>query len=118
MIAATQKSPPRKSPQHVTPTTTTTSTQIQVRPNESYQGNQLALTAQAVESWGNKRVSWGRTHNGKRFAEVYEDYQSYVEWISARARNATPAMQDFITYCQARSDMEKQALRKMGIESR
>ena len=79
----------------------------QVETNSS----QLALTAQALESWGNKRVSWGRTHTGKRFAEIYEEQASYVDWITARARTATPAMQDFITYCQARQDMESQAVR-------
>ena len=78
---------------------------------ENNREGQLALTAQALESWGNKRVSWGKTHNGRRFTEVYEEHQSYVDWVSARAKNATPAMQDFIAYCQARSDMEKQALR-------
>eukprot|EP00435_Cladocopium_sp_Y103_P043012 s379_g12.t1 len=44
--------------------------------------NQLALTAQALESWGNKRASWGKTHNGRRFTEIYEEHASYVDWIS------------------------------------
>ena len=48
-------------------------------------------------------MSWGRAHSGKRFTEVYEEHQSYVEWIRARAKNTTPAMQVFITYCQART---------------
>ena len=60
---------------------------------------------------GQQESIMGETHNGRRFTEVYEEHQSYVDWVSARAKNATPAMQDFITYCQARSDMEKQALR-------
>eukprot|EP00435_Cladocopium_sp_Y103_P018863 s1565_g4.t1 len=75
------------------------------------QESTIALTAQALEGWGNKRVSWGKTHNGSRFAEVYEGFPSYVSWISARANSANAAMQDFIMYAQAREALERQALR-------
>ena len=77
----------------------------------STQENQIALTAQALESWGNKRASWGKTHNGTRYAEIYEQYPSYVTWIRARAGTANAAMQDFIMYIQARESLERQALR-------
>jgi hypothetical protein len=73
--------------------------------------SQIALTAQALESWGNKRVSWGKTHNGSRFSEVYEQHANYVAWISARSATANVAMQDFIMYAQAREALEHRALR-------
>jgi hypothetical protein len=112
-LMASMTIPSKRTAPRMTPTNVTLRNQVpqpvQVQTNE----NQLALTAQAVESWGNKRVSWGKTHNGKRFAEVYEESNSYVDWITARAKNATPAMQDFITYCRAREDMENQAVRNL-----
>ena len=82
---------------------------IEIMP--SPQENQIALTAQALESWGKKRASWGKTHNGTRYAEIYEQYPSYVTWIRARAGTANAAMQDFIMYIQARESLEHQALR-------
>ena len=74
------------------------------------QNDQVAITAQALESWGNKRVSWGKTHNGSRYAEVYEQFPDYLTWITARANSANAAMQDFIMYIQARESLEHQAL--------
>ena len=103
MLAAMQPSPPRT-------TKTRAGTSTATVPPANSNENQLALTAQAIESWGNKRVSWGKTHNGKRFMAVYEEYPQYVEWIKARANTATAAMQDFITYARAREDMEHRAL--------
>ena len=73
--------------------------------------SQIALTAQALESWGSKRVSWGKTHNGSRFSEVYEQHPNYVAWISARSATANVAMQDFIMYAQAREALEHRVLR-------
>jgi hypothetical protein len=109
-IRAATRTPPKKSQPRSQGASTMSHLNHNLIPENNREG-QLALTAQALESWGNKRVSWGKTHNGRRFTEVYEEHQSYVDWVRARAKNATPAMQDFITYCQARSDMEKQALR-------
>lgn len=109
-IKAATRTPPKKSQPRAQGAATMSNLNHNLIPENNREG-QLALTAQALESWGNKRVSWGKTHNGRRFTEVYEEHQSYVDWISARAKNATPAMQDFITYSQARSDMEKQAMR-------
>eukprot|EP00435_Cladocopium_sp_Y103_P026438 s424_g6.t1 len=109
--AAAPKSPPKRSQPRSSAAPATYPNNASRPTTESVSGTQLALTAQALESWGNKRVSWGRTHNGKRYTEVYEEHGSYVDWIKARAKNATPAMQDFITYAQAREDMEHQAVR-------
>lgn len=71
---------------------------------------QLALTAQALELWGNKRVSWGKKHPGSRFAEVYESDPDYLPWVTARAKTANAAMLDFIGYIQARQSLEAQAI--------
>ena len=111
MIAAGIASPPRVNLPRSTPAAAAKSGQRNANEQSHSQENQLALTAQAIESWGNKRVSWGKTHSGKRFATVYEEFPPYVEWIKARAATANPAMQDFITYAQAREDMEHQALK-------
>ena len=73
--------------------------------------NQIALTAQALESWGNKRVSCAKTQNGSWFSQVYEQHPNYVVWISARAATASVAMQDFIMYAQGREALERRALR-------
>ena len=102
-------SPPTRTSTRIPVTATATTKPIRLTP-ENQQENQLALTAQAIESWGSKRVSWGKTHNGKRFMTVYEEFPQYVDWITARASTANAAMQDFITYSQARNDMEHQAL--------
>lgn len=73
------------------------------------QNSQIAMTSQALELWGNKRVSWGKKHPGARFAQVYEEDGDYLTWIMARSRNATPQMQDFIMYINARRALEQQA---------
>eukprot|EP00434_Breviolum_minutum_P001860 symbB.v1.2.001649.t1/scaffold86.1/size363240/8 len=70
-------------------------------------GTQLVHTAQALESWGCKRISWGKKHVSKQYREVYEIDPGYVEWIRARASTLTPAMSDFLTYCQAREGVEQ-----------
>lgn len=70
-------------------------------------GTQLVHTAQALESWGCKRISWGKKHSSKQYREVYEIDPGYVEWIRARASTLTPAMADFLTYCQAREGVEQ-----------
>eukprot|EP00435_Cladocopium_sp_Y103_P045782 s902_g13.t1 len=107
MIRANTRSPPtrttRSYPAAAPATTGTTTSQPERTPNE------LALTSQALEMWGSKRVSWGKTHNGKRFNETYENHASHVDWIIARVNTATPAMQDFITYAKARQEMERPA---------
>eukprot|EP00434_Breviolum_minutum_P028835 symbB.v1.2.025504.t1/scaffold2452.1/size150514/5 len=70
-------------------------------------GTQLVHTAQALESWGCKRISWGKKHISKQYREVYEIDPGYVEWIRARASTLTPAMSDFLMYCQAREGVEQ-----------
>ena len=112
-LMASMTIPSKRTAPRVMPTNVTHRNQVPLPVPVQTNENQLALTAQAVESWGNKRISWGKTRNGKRFAEVYEENNSYVDWITARAKNATPAMQDFITYCRAREDMESQAVRNL-----
>ena len=39
--------------------------------------------------------------------EVYESDPGYIDWIRARASSLTPAMSDFLMYCQAREGMER-----------
>lgn len=71
---------------------------------------QIVLANTSLESWGNKRVSWGKKHLQAKYSDVYEEDYQYLHWLQARARTHTPAMTDFIAYCQTRENMERRAL--------
>lgn len=71
---------------------------------------QLVLANTSLESWGNKRVSWGKKHLQAKYSDVYEEDYQYLHWLQARAPTHTPAMTDFIAYCQTRENMERRAL--------
>ena len=69
---------------------------------------QLALTHMTMESWGNKRISWGKKHHQTRYCQVYEEDPGYSTWLRPR-QNLNPAMSDFLAYCSARENLEAQA---------
>jgi len=71
---------------------------------------QIVLANTSLEGWGNKRVSWGKKHLQAKYSDVYEGDYQYLQWLEARARTHTPAMTDFIAYCQTRENMERRAL--------
>lgn len=46
---------------------------------------QIVLANTSLESWGNKRVSWGRKHLQHKYSDVYEEDYQYLHWLQARA---------------------------------
>ena len=73
-------------------------------------GNQIALTQQALHSWGQKVINWGKKHPGKTFQTVYETDNSYVRWVLARMGNMNEEMEDFGNYALTRQRLEAAAL--------
>lgn len=69
---------------------------------------QLALTHMTMESWRNKRISWGKKHIQHRYSQVYEEDPQYITWLRPR-QNLNPAMSDFLAYSLARENLEAQA---------
>eukprot|EP00435_Cladocopium_sp_Y103_P059980 s1270_g21.t1 len=71
---------------------------------------QIALTHQALESWGRKQVSWGRKHQGKNYEWVYNNDQGYIKWMLARMGNLGDDAEDFCNYSITRQRLESAAM--------
>ena len=78
--------------------------------NNSEIGNQLMVTQATLESWGAKIVDWGKKHQGKSYCAVFDQDQSYVRWVLARAHNMGEDMLDFARYAIARQQLEQLAM--------
>ena len=55
---------------------------------------QIVLANTSLESWGNKRVSWGKKHLQAKYSDVYEGDYQYLQWLEARARTHTHTCND------------------------
>jgi len=77
----------------------------QIPPN-----HQVALTQQALTSWGQKKVTWGKKHPGKTYQVVYDGDQGYVKWVMARLGNLSEDVEDFANYAVTRQRLEMAAM--------
>ena len=61
-------------------------------------GIELPLGVSSVEEWGMTVVAFGKTHNGKSYAEVVNDVanRSYLNWVRSHAKSG--ALLDFLNY--------------------
>ena len=77
------------------------------------EANQVALTQTALETWGQKMVTWGRKHKGETYVRVYETDAGYVKWVMDREGNLHEEMEDFCNYITTRRRLEVMALQNV-----
>ena len=56
----------------------------------------------ALESWGQKVVTWGKKNKGQVYVNVYEKDVGYVKWVLARVGNLHEDIEDFANYAITR----------------
>jgi hypothetical protein len=72
--------------------------------------SQVALTQQALDNWGQKKITWGKKHPGKTFVQVYEEDANYVKWVLARIGSLGEEIEDFANYAVTRQRLEVAAM--------
>lgn len=77
------------------------------------EANQVALTQTALESWGQKAVTWGRKNKGQVYVDVYEKDPGYVKWVLARVGNLHEDIEDFANYAITRRRLENVAMQNV-----
>ena len=60
----------------------------------------LPSNAESLHHWGFALVGFGK-HKGSRYRKIYHGDPSYIRWVCARSRNASPAQLDFINFSRA-----------------
>ena len=66
------------------------------------EANQVALTKTALESWGQKVVTWGKKNKGQVYVDVYEKDVGYVKWVLAQVGGLHEDIEDFANYAITR----------------
>ena len=77
------------------------------------EANQVALTQTALESWGQKVVTWGKKNKGQVYVNVYEKDVGYVKWVLARVGNLHEDIEDFANYAITRRRLENVAMQNV-----
>ena len=77
------------------------------------EANQIALTQTALESWGQKQVTWGKKNKGQVYVNVYEKDAGYVKWVLARVRNLHEDIEDFANFAITRQGLENVAMQNV-----
>ena len=99
--------PTRGSPLPRSPPTPAEAAPAPVMNNQT--GSQLALTQAALDTWGQKIVTWGKKNKGRSFVVTYEQDHGYVKWILARIGSLHEDIEDFANYCLTRRRLEEVA---------
>ena len=71
--------------------------------------HQVSLTQAALDTWGQKVITWGKKCKGDSYVATYEQDPSYVKWILARVDSLNEVMEDFANYCITRCRLEEVA---------
>jgi hypothetical protein len=71
--------------------------------------HQVSLTQAALDTWGQKVITWGKKCKGDSYVATYEQDPSYVKWILARVDSLNEVMEDFANYCITRRRLEEVA---------
>eukprot|EP00435_Cladocopium_sp_Y103_P011835 s4451_g3.t1 len=78
------------------------------------EAHQVALTQTALESWGQKVVTWGKKHKGHLYVNVYEQDVGYVKWVLVRIGNLHEDVEDFGNYATTRRRLEAVAMQNIN----
>ena len=63
-----------------------------------------------VGEWGQCRITWGKKHKGRTYAQVLRSDPGYYQWSLARFQSLPPNQQDFVKFCQVQLDLDLHAI--------
>ena len=63
----------------------------------------------SIQEWGQKKITWGKKHPGRSFAETFHRDPGYLKWCSDRYNSLMPEQQEFVDYCRLKLEIDAES---------